>query len=475
MSEKLPSKRQRNPHALLDESDLAKRARLEQPSFLDTSRLQEPAWLNPISSSNPSQRNSFSPFALSDAGSSRLFPLNDQPFGNEDAAILSDNESDQCCFGELLIDFLSPATLSEDLSHVPIELRFSNHVISLHVEGSGNYMGRIESKTIVDLVQNYLVTLVTTLECPPVKKKKSTDSFQTPKTLHIVIYGLRKDMNDIGDLLEDSELFLQHPTEYDTRLEYLNPQYLLRPGSTIPRADGATFQALSNQHSSDQAMEEKAKSEVHRVFDSASGPSNFTQVQPSPRLRTSLQEHQKKALAMMVEKDSGLLDNTTFPSLWDTVTTSNGRAEYRHVVTGRIEVHPAPSCGGILADDMGLGKTLSTLALISWFLDVMDNGSAPKTCRTTLIVAPNSTIPAWQEQIVRHVVPDQIRVVLFHGPMREKLAKSLIEYDVVLTTYGTLQSEWRSKKEGSPLFTHTWARVVLDEGQIYSLLICGIS
>ncbi|PNP80171.1 hypothetical protein FNYG_06494 [Fusarium nygamai] len=207
-----------------------------------------------------------------------------------------------------------------------MELRFSGHVISLHVEGSGRYMGRVESKAIVDLVQDYQVTLVTTLECPPVKKK-SDDSFQTPKTLHIVIYALRKDANDIGGLLEDSELFLQHPTEYDTRLEYLNPQYLLRPGSTVPRVHGATFQALANQRSSDQVMEEKEKGEVHRVFDSASGPLTFTQIQPSPRLRTSLQEHQKKALAMMVEKDCGLLDNTTFPSLWETFTTANGRVE----------------------------------------------------------------------------------------------------------------------------------------------------
>ncbi|CZR41600.1 uncharacterized protein FPRO_11189 [Fusarium proliferatum ET1] len=451
MSEKPPNKRQHTPYALLDESDLAKRACLEQPSFLDTSRLQEPAWLNPISSSNPSQRNSFSPFELSDTGSSRLSPLGHQPIGNEDAAMLSDNESDQCCFGELLIEFLSPATLSEDLSHVPIELRFSGHVISLHVEGSGTYMGRIESKAIVDLVEDYQVTLVTTLECPPVKKKKSADSFQTPKTLHIVVYGLRKDMNEIGDILEDSELFLQHPTEYDTRLEYLNPQYLLRPGATIPKADSATFQAIAKQHSPEQVMAEKAKSEVHRVFDSASGPSTFTHILPSSRLITSLQEHQKKALAMMVEKDLGLLDNTTFPSLWNTVTTSNGRVEYRHAITGRSEVKPAPMCGGILADDMGLGKTLTTLALISWFLDVIDNPSVPETCRTTLIVAPNSR------------ADHKVRVVLFHGPMRGRLAKSLMEHDVVLTTYGTLQSEWRSKKGDSPLFTQTWARVVLDE------------
>ncbi|KAF9767042.1 hypothetical protein IL306_000444 [Fusarium sp. DS 682] len=165
---------------------------------------------------------------------------------------------------------MSAAKLSEDNSHVPIELRFSGEAINLYVEGSGKYAGRVESKAIADLVQTYQVTLVTTL------------SF---------VYGLRKDMNEIGDFLEDFDLFLQHPTEYDNRLEYLNPQYLLRPGSSIPRVEDAKFQALLSQQSSDAILEEKPKSEVHQVFDSASGPSSFIQVQQSPRLRTSLQEY----------------------------------------------------------------------------------------------------------------------------------------------------------------------------------------
>lgn len=185
---------------------------------------------------------------------------------------------------------MTAAKLSEDNSHVPIDLRFSGEAINLYVEGSGKYAGRVESKAIADLIQTYQVTLVTTLSCPTVKKKP-IDAIQTSKILHIVVYGLRKDVNEIGDFLGDFDLFLQHPTEYDNRLEYLNPQYLLRPGSSIPRVEDVKFQALPSHQSSDAILEEEPKSDVHRVFDSASGPSSFFQIQQSSRLRTNLQEY----------------------------------------------------------------------------------------------------------------------------------------------------------------------------------------
>lgn len=95
-------------------------------------------------------------------------------------------------------------------------------------------------------------------------------------------------------------------------------------------------------------------------------------------------------------------------------------------------------------------------------------------------------IPSWKEQIdrsvldvpvtilsssqltsLRHIFPGQIRFALYHGSLRAHIEKSLVEYDIVLTTYGTLQAEWKSRNEESPLYSNTWARVVLDEGQIY--------
>ncbi|KAF4337212.1 Helicase C-terminal [Fusarium beomiforme] len=465
MRELSPYKRECAPHDLANESNRIKRACFGQPALLGASQTIEPNWLTPSLSSVPSHNNSASPFAISDSASPFPPSLDPQTAGNEvqeDTIIESSNDYELCCFGELLIDFISAAKLEQDNSHVPVELRFSGNAISLYVEGSGKYAGRLESKGITDLMQTYQVTLVTTLSCPSVNKK-STDAIQTSKTLHIVVYGFLKDMNGIGDSLEESDLFLQHPTEYDNRLEYLNPQYLLRPGSSIPRADDCIFQALPDRQSSDAVLEEKSKSQVHQVFDSASGPSFFFQVQQSLRLRTSLQEHQQKALAMMAEKDCGLIANTAFPSLWDRYTESDGDIKYEQAFPGLVVWTNTLVCGGVLADDMGLGKTLSTLALISWFLDLVENACLPESCRTTLIVAPNSTIPGWQEEIDQHIFQDQIRVILYHGSSRDQSAKSLTEYDIVLTTYGTLQSEWKLRNEESPLFSNTWARVVLDE------------
>jgi SWI/SNF-related matrix-associated actin-dependent regulator of chromatin subfamily A3 len=51
----------------------------------------------------------------------------------------------------------------------------------------------------------------------------------------------------------------------------------------------------------------------------------------------------------------------------------------------------------------------------------------------------------------------------YHGHDREKDASALGEYDVVITTYNTLASEY-SKKE-SVLHRVSWYRIVLDEGK----------
>jgi SNF2 family DNA or RNA helicase len=51
---------------------------------------------------------------------------------------------------------------------------------------------------------------------------------------------------------------------------------------------------------------------------------------------------------------------------------------------------------------------------------------------------------------------------VYHGSSREQFATQLHEYDVVLTTYDTLRSDWEN--EGA-LLSVKWLRVVLDEGE----------
>ncbi|KAM9805204.1 transcription termination factor 2 [Neosynchiropus ocellatus] len=156
-------------------------------------------------------------------------------------------------------------------------------------------------------------------------------------------------------------------------------------------------------------------------------------------------------------------------------------------------------CGGILADDMGLGKTLTMIALIlsakirtkeeekmkgeaetekkeDMWLSKKDSRRVDS--KGTLIICPASLVHHWKKEIDRHVKTGRLSLCLYHGPNRERSAKSLAEHDVVVTTYSLVSKEALVQKEGAenppketdsvpsnsgPLMQVAWARVVLDE------------
>uniref|UniRef100_A0A673B772 Transcription termination factor 2 n=1 Tax=Sphaeramia orbicularis TaxID=375764 RepID=A0A673B772_9TELE len=141
-------------------------------------------------------------------------------------------------------------------------------------------------------------------------------------------------------------------------------------------------------------------------------------------------------------------------------------------------------CGGILADDMGLGKTLTMISLIlakkikekeedekeedkkleGW---VSKTDSSLVVSKGTLIICPASLIHHWKMEIDRHVKKGKLSVYLYHGPNREKSAKVLGGYDVVVTTYSLVSKEIPVQKEdpprSAPLMRIAWARIILDE------------
>lgn len=85
--------------------------------------------------------------------------------------------------------------------------------------------------------------------------------------------------------------------------------------------------------------------------------------------------------------------------------------------------------GGILADEMGLGKTVQTIAFL-----VAQEG------KKSLIITPTSLIYNWKDEIERFA-PD-LRVGIAHGNIekQEIVINNLEEYDLILTTYGTLRN-----------------------------------
>ncbi|KZL74510.1 SNF2 family helicase [Colletotrichum tofieldiae] len=130
--------------------------------------------------------------------------------------------------------------------------------------------------------------------------------------------------------------------------------------------------------------------------------------------------------------------------------------------------------GGILADDMGLGKTLQTISLI---LSNQKTAKGEKGYKkhfegiekTTLVVAPLALIRQWESEIKEKVAKTHgLKVCVHHGPQRTKKFKDLAAYDVVVTTYQVLVSEWGHSSEDdngvkAGCFGLHWWRVVLDE------------
>lgn len=105
--------------------------------------------------------------------------------------------------------------------------------------------------------------------------------------------------------------------------------------------------------------------------------------------------------------------------------------------------------GACLADDMGLGKTVQTIAFL---LYKASEGPA-------LVVAPASVVPNWIGELAKFA-PSLNVAVLNKAADRAKLIGEVGPYDVVLSTYGILNTEEASLSEKK------WSTVCLDEAHV---------
>lgn len=449
----------------------------ESPSFIEINGLWD-------SQGSHFQGHATTPDVRSGIGASQA----NEPLSQDQAeSLLTESVKDvysdyDTCFGVVLAVPTSSFSQKNTAHSVPVNLKPFGGTLMVYEQDSDAYAGILNNCQLANALRQIHLKLDATLF---ISEEKDLGGINKPKmkknapvkaareySIRIVIYGLGSNKEAVGDLFSDAGCFLQQPyaTEVIPGVPYDNPHYLVRPGAEMPKLENLSLDTVDDNPTHTEIRGEMSKGHFLRIIESAEadgGAVTVVNTSLSPRLRTKLMGHQIIALAMMHEKESGYIEEPTFPSLWrkELVKNSNN-VHYRHTVTGRLEPRPIPAMGGILADDMGLGKTLSVLALICSSLDldstVMDQNQKT-THRGTLIVAPKSTIYSWMDQASEHIHEGQIRIKVYHGSGRESLANQFCNTDVVVTTYETLRSEWETPEGTRPLFSWGWLRVILDE------------
>jgi hypothetical protein len=112
--------------------------------------------------------------------------------------------------------------------------------------------------------------------------------------------------------------------------------------------------------------------------------------------------------------------------------------------------------GGCLADDMGLGKTIQVLALLDARREARASGGAAGP-RPSLAVVPRSLVFHWKREAARFT--PELRILDHTGGARLKPGDHFEDYDVILTTYGTLRRDALQFKD------QRFDYAILDEAQ----------
>lgn len=108
--------------------------------------------------------------------------------------------------------------------------------------------------------------------------------------------------------------------------------------------------------------------------------------------------------------------------------------------------------GGILADDMGLGKTVQVLTYLQ---SLQEQAEVRK--EAALLVVPKSLIANWQRESEKFT--PSLKFLEYMGNFRNKDISIFDDYDVIITTYGTML------RDIEILHKYKFNHIILDESQ----------
>ena len=86
--------------------------------------------------------------------------------------------------------------------------------------------------------------------------------------------------------------------------------------------------------------------------------------------------------------------------------------------------------GGILADEMGLGKTIQVITFL-----------LSKQNTKSIVIAPTALIYNWKNEIEKFAPTLKVGLAYKDTKLRQNIVEEVNNYDVILTTYGTLKND----------------------------------
>ncbi|KAG8099857.1 hypothetical protein GUJ93_ZPchr0013g37002 [Zizania palustris] len=125
------------------------------------------------------------------------------------------------------------------------------------------------------------------------------------------------------------------------------------------------------------------------------------------------------------------------------------------------------SRGGILADEMGMGKTIQAIAL------VLTARRLRPRLGCTLVICPVVAVIQWAQEIERHTAEGSVRVLVYHGSKRRAKNCDFNNYDFVITTYSTVEIEYRKHLRPPKILCHYCNKLFYPGKRHVPLPHCG--
>ncbi|KAF1849354.1 uncharacterized protein K460DRAFT_305410 [Cucurbitaria berberidis CBS 394.84] len=383
----------------------------------------------------------------------------------------NNTEANQVCFG-MITDLQAELDMALYLPLHDRRAAVFSSPCGLYIGGSlaGTFDER-SAQILQVLSEDPLIDIQIILPIPAAtmgKPKKLTPGRFGWSPVSINVYGSKSFAGDVGNFCQTCNLYLQDPLECDRNVPYCNPHRFAlsedEPRLTFDLNETSLGKTVTQLHYSN-------------LLDSLVSSGALHELETPPHLRTALLPHQRQALYFMTQRELGWAYEDTSCDIWTKVRGTHHDI-YRNNITGTWQqCRPTQFKGGILADAMGLGKSCSMIALMAndWQGDSSHPTALEEGIRgivevsATLLIVPPSLILTWEEQLQRHLKsPQSLRIRRHHASRRVLGIDELRRYDVIITTYQTVESEWRtcSQSKPLPLFAAHWRRIVLDEDYV---------